>query len=161
MPDRVFIRFRIFYATQFSVVVRSRPFMTFNAVTSCSRQGHLVWSLFGAKRLAPYACFEPARSTSRNTHTRPNSRIIDELLQACCAEWAFDKSFPTASSRPFTYIPREYLLDYYYIRDDLVGPCMDQVEAGFDMYLMHSNGNPLVYDKVKPCERRMPAPTFL
>ncbi|CBN76107.1 Endo-1,3-beta-glucanase, family GH81 [Ectocarpus siliculosus] len=33
-------------------------------------------------------------------------------------------------------------------RDDLVGPCVDQVEAGFDMYLMHSNGNPLVYDKI-------------
>lgn len=26
---------------------------------------------------------------------------------------------------------------------------MDQVEAGFDEYLKHSNGNPLVYDKVQ------------
>ncbi len=26
---------------------------------------------------------------------------------------------------------------------------MDQVEAGFDKYLKHSNGNPLVYDKVQ------------
>lgn len=26
---------------------------------------------------------------------------------------------------------------------------MDQVEAGFDKYLMHSNGNPLVYDEVR------------
>ncbi|CAM9191796.1 unnamed protein product, partial [Hapterophycus canaliculatus] len=33
-------------------------------------------------------------------------------------------------------------------RGDLVEPCMDQVEAGFDKYLMHSNGNPLVYDQI-------------
>eukprot|EP00752_Nemacystus_decipiens_P007462 g6667.t1 len=33
-------------------------------------------------------------------------------------------------------------------RDDLVEPCVDQVEAGFDKYLTHSNGNPLVYDKI-------------
>ena len=34
-------------------------------------------------------------------------------------------------------------------RHDLVEPCVDQVETGFDRYLKHSNGNPLVYDKVR------------
>eukprot|EP00903_Cladosiphon_okamuranus_P008293 g7980.t1 len=33
-------------------------------------------------------------------------------------------------------------------RNDLVEPCVDQVEAGFDYYLTHSNGNPLVYDTI-------------
>lgn len=35
-------------------------------------------------------------------------------------------------------------------------PCVDQAEAGFDQYLTHSNGNPLVYDTVKMSLRRLP-----
>lgn len=46
-------------------------------------------------------------------------------------------------------------------RDDLVGPCVNQVEAGFDKYLMHSNGNPLVYDKVTAPARSMTDGTTL
>ena len=34
------------------------------------------------------------------------------------------------------------------VRDDLLDACMDQVEEGFDKYLQHNNGNPLVYDTV-------------
>lgn len=34
-------------------------------------------------------------------------------------------------------------------RDDLVEFCVDQVEAGFEEYYQHTNGNPLVYDTVR------------
>lgn len=41
-------------------------------------------------------------------------------------------------------------------------PCVDQVEAGFAKYLTHSNGNPLVYDKVntasQTCDATVPPP---
>ena len=38
-----------------------------------------------------------------------------------------------------------------YARDDLLEFCLDQVEDGFHYYLDSSNGNPLVYDKVRTC----------
>lgn len=34
-------------------------------------------------------------------------------------------------------------------RGDLVEYCVDQVEEGFNQYLQHNNGNPLVYDTVR------------
>ncbi|CAN0304217.1 unnamed protein product [Ascophyllum nodosum] len=34
-------------------------------------------------------------------------------------------------------------------RYDLVEECVDKVEAGFDIYLKHENGNPLVYDEAR------------
>lgn len=35
-------------------------------------------------------------------------------------------------------------------RDDLEEFCLDQVEAGLNHYLTSTNGNPIVYDTVRP-----------
>lgn len=36
-----------------------------------------------------------------------------------------------------------------FVRDDLLGECVDKVEIGFDAYLTGTNGNPLTYDTVR------------